>query len=154
DDAREALSGRRHHRGAVDGSLHRHRHREAPFQSPSVSNGLDRITASTGLKDASARVDGVSMTPAIHAPFVGVAHKRRTVVAAVGISLWLAVVCGAMLGLARYKSTPGSEGDVPDRWPTALLLSQPATSSHIALDRERATVLMFVHARCPCTRAS
>lgn len=47
--------------------------------------------------------------------------------------------------MTRYASTPGAGGRAPSRWPT---------ESQIPFDASRATLVMFVHPRCPCTRAS
>jgi hypothetical protein len=80
-------------------------------------------------------------------PLSPTSTHRRTVIATLAIAAWLSVVAAALVGLTRYKSAPGTEGDVPSRWPAAA-------AAVVALDHDRATVLMFVHARCPCTRAS
>ena len=62
------------------------------------------------------------------------------------LALWLASVAVGFGLLWRYKSTPGAQArSLERRWPAA---------SHIPRDPDRATLLMFVHPRCPCTRAS
>jgi hypothetical protein len=65
--------------------------------------------------------------------------------------LWLLIgVCWGALtitGLAllwRYKSTPGMAASA-QRWPAG---------SHLSLAKDRPTLVMLAHPRCPCTRAS
>ncbi len=59
--------------------------------------------------------------------------------------LWLAVVVGGTIELARYSNTPGNDGPAPVAWPE---------NSQIPFDAKRPTLVMFVHPHCPCTRAS
>src|SRR6185503_6457458 len=56
----------------------------------------------------------------------------------------MAAVAGSVL-LWSYKLAPGAVGAVPPTWPAASSL--PRTAG-------RATVVLFAHPRCPCTRAS
>jgi len=56
----------------------------------------------------------------------------------------MAAVAGSVL-LWSYKLAPGAVGAVPPTWPAASTL--PRTAG-------RATVVLFAHPRCPCTRAS
>lgn len=56
----------------------------------------------------------------------------------------VAAVAGSVL-LWSYKLAPGAVGAVPATWPAASEL--PRTAG-------RATVVLFAHPRCPCTRAS
>jgi hypothetical protein len=58
---------------------------------------------------------------------------------------WLAVVLGGTIEMTRYANTPGGSGEAPKGWPA---------ESHIPLDANRPTLVMFAHPRCPCTRAS
>jgi hypothetical protein len=62
----------------------------------------------------------------------------------VAIALWL--VAGALgFGvLLHYEQTAGSFSSVPERWPSA---SQIRRSNSF-------TLLMFIHPKCPCSRAS
>jgi hypothetical protein len=64
---------------------------------------------------------------------------------AVAVVLWLSAVVTAMVLLISYSNSPGSSGSPPIHWPVR---------SQIALDAGRPTLVMFVHPRCPCTRAS
>jgi hypothetical protein len=78
--------------------------------------------------------------------------RRR--LAAVSKQTWFPIVCGAVwLGTAAAclamlwtsENTPGIRMAVPARWPAASRIS-PAPGI--------ATLVMFAHPRCPCTRAS
>ncbi len=71
--------------------------------------------------------------------------RKISVGLTVTISLWLAVVAGGTMLMARYAETPGTDGLAPTAWPTG---------SQIPFDASRPTLVMFVHPRCPCTRAS
>lgn len=69
-------------------------------------------------------------------------HGFRAVLA---VALW---VVGSGLGLAaitRYSLAPGEAPEPPSTWPADLALPT---------DPERATLVMAVHPRCPCSRAS
>jgi hypothetical protein len=58
---------------------------------------------------------------------------------------WL-LACLVGLGLLwRYKTTPGADGDPPARWPAASVLART---------EGRATLVMLVHPRCACSKAS
>lgn len=59
--------------------------------------------------------------------------------------LWLAVCVAGLASLWRYKTTPAADGVPPPRWPEA---------SAIARVSDRPTLVMLVHPRCPCSRAS
>jgi hypothetical protein len=68
-----------------------------------------------------------------------------------GVGLWLAAglwvlaVGGGFAALWVYKSTPGVAAAPPPTWPEA---------SRIEPARDNATLVMFAHPRCTCTRAS
>ncbi|MCA9790500.1 MAG: hypothetical protein KC910_01845, partial [Candidatus Eremiobacteraeota bacterium] len=47
--------------------------------------------------------------------------------------------------LYAYESAPGEAGHPPLEWPR---------QSRLVLERDRDTVLLFVHPKCPCTVAS
>lgn len=61
------------------------------------------------------------------------------------IALWAVAVVIGMALLWRYKLTEVAPGDAPARWPT---------SSAIERDPGRPTLLMLVHPKCTCSRAS
>ena len=71
-------------------------------------------------------------------------RQRRALVAVV--VLWLAVCVGGIGMLMRYKATPGEAGAAPARWPDA--------AAALERDASRPTVVMLIHPRCPCSRAS
>ena len=59
--------------------------------------------------------------------------------------LWLTAV-GAGFGLlANYQATKGAVGETPEQWPT---------ETRVVPESHGDTLLMFVHPKCPCTRAS
>jgi hypothetical protein len=61
------------------------------------------------------------------------------------LALWLVACVGGLAMLWRYKSRPGDPGAPPERWP----------SPHgLALASDHPTLVMSVHPRCSCTRAS
>jgi hypothetical protein len=73
--------------------------------------------------------------------------RRRLIAVAsiVAVALWSAAVVAGMQRIWSYESTPGKQTSVPESWPG---------SSLVTVDRERATLMMFVHPLCACTRAS
>jgi hypothetical protein len=62
-----------------------------------------------------------------------------------GFVIWLLAVAGGFGVLLHYKSVGGSAGTTPEAWPVA---------SQISKDSGLDTLIMFVHPRCPCSRAS
>src|SRR5947209_9752125 len=64
----------------------------------------------------------------------------------IAAAAWLAAVSGGFAIVWKYKSTPAAGGVLaPERWPA---------SSAVARSADRATLLLFAHPRCACTRAS
>jgi hypothetical protein len=63
----------------------------------------------------------------------------------VAAALWVAAVGGGFAAMLIYKSTPGVAAEPPPSWPTA---------SRIEPAHDNATLVMFAHPRCTCTRAS
>lgn len=59
--------------------------------------------------------------------------------------LWLGTIGYGIGKLSVYQNTPGSAGTAPDQWPSG---------SRIAHSSGSATLVMFVHPKCPCSRAS
>jgi hypothetical protein len=60
-------------------------------------------------------------------------------------ALWLATAAAGLGFLWKYENVPGVRMAVPARWPAG---------SAIARTPGMATVVMFAHPKCPCTRAS
>src|SRR5207245_7080753 len=60
-------------------------------------------------------------------------------------SIWLGMTVTATLLMASHISSPGQAGSPPLNWPETTRLPQ---------DKSRPTLIMFVHPRCPCSRAS
>jgi hypothetical protein len=72
--------------------------------------------------------------------------RPATIVYALAIPLWAVLVLGGFAWLSAYKATPGAvSGAPPSRWPS---------ESRIERDPARATLVLFAHPHCPCTRAS
>src|SRR5712671_6320482 len=64
----------------------------------------------------------------------------------IGAAAWLLAIAGGFSILWKYKTTPGDAGAVsPGSWPAGTAVRRSA---------DRATLLLFAHPRCDCTRAS
>ncbi len=61
------------------------------------------------------------------------------------LATWGAVVVSGILFLEAYAARPGDAGTPTGRW---------LAESRIPLDHRRATLLIFLHPHCPCSRAS
>lgn len=70
-------------------------------------------------------------------------RSRRT--ALLLATLWIAVSAVGFGALARYDLRPGDGGHIAERWPEGSALERAA---------DRATLVMTLHPRCPCSRAS
>jgi hypothetical protein len=81
---------------------------------------------------------GITQTPAWF-------RRKFSASLVIAIALWLAVVGGGTIGMTRYSNSPGSSGQAPVAWPA---------ESQIPFNPGQPTLVMFVHPRCPCTRAS
>lgn len=57
---------------------------------------------------------------------------------------WFAVATACVLILLSYQSAHGSAGSAPANWPRR---------TQLVLDTNRATLIMFAHPQCACTRA-
>lgn len=64
---------------------------------------------------------------------------------AIGGCLWLAMVTAGLALLMSYDNRPGPAADAPLRWPQ---------ESRLERESSRQTLVMLVHPRCDCTRAS
>jgi hypothetical protein len=61
------------------------------------------------------------------------------------IACWGVALAGGFALMADRDSRPAPQGPAGEHWPEA---------SRWTFDRQRPTLLMFVHPRCPCSRAS
>src|SRR5258706_4172276 len=68
--------------------------------------------------------------------------RRGTITLLAGV--WGFAVIGGFILLNRYKSTAGAAAAPPERWPVSARVERASG----------ATLLMFAHPMCPCTRAS
>lgn len=64
---------------------------------------------------------------------------------AVSCLAWLLMIAAGIAVLANYQHTPGHVATTPETWPS---------DAKIPLAKDRATLLMFAHPKCPCTQAS
>ncbi len=60
-------------------------------------------------------------------------------------AVWLMVALGGTVALTQYSSEPGEASDPPLQWPA---------DSHLSLAADKPTLLMVLHPRCSCSRAS
>lgn len=61
------------------------------------------------------------------------------------IVVWFIAVAASLCWMARYESTPSATGAAARVWPD---------NPQIQIDDNGPVLLMFVHPKCPCTRAS
>jgi hypothetical protein len=71
-------------------------------------------------------------------------RKKIFITTLLGAS-WLAALTFGARTLFRYETTPGSVGSVASSWPSVSIVPRQT---------DKATLLMFAHPHCPCTRAS
>lgn len=60
------------------------------------------------------------------------------------LAVWCALTASGIAALERYAHTPGAMAEPPATWPGGVIARAPG----------RATIALFAHPRCPCTRAS
>lgn len=70
--------------------------------------------------------------------------KAIVLTALIGV-VWAGSITAGLRYMLNYERTPGRVGAVPSAWPAGSSLKRPA---------DRATLLVFAHPRCPCTRAT
>jgi hypothetical protein len=73
------------------------------------------------------------------------AQLRVSVVIAVGVVVWLAVVGLGLHRIWAYSTEPGAEASAPGHWPADSTIDRSAV---------RPTLVMFLHPLCTCSRAS
>jgi len=61
------------------------------------------------------------------------------------ILIWVALAVGGLIFLWGYSNTPGEAGRNIDQWPS---------NSSITPDKTRDTMVVFLHPKCPCSKAS
>lgn len=77
---------------------------------------------------------------------MGIAARFRERALWIGLSgLWLGAVLAGLAWLASYDNRPGAPASAPAHWPA---------DSRIAHGDGRPTLVMLVHPRCTCSRAS
>lgn len=75
----------------------------------------------------------------------GAVRKRGRLIAAAAVSAWLFAVVAGLVLLNGWANAPGPATAPPRKWPA---------ESGISRAEDRATVILFGHPRCPCTRAT
>lgn len=71
--------------------------------------------------------------------------KKTQLILIASVILWLCAVGTGLCLLWDYENSPGITATAPPHWPT---------NSQIQRAPERATLIMFAHPHCPCSRAS
>lgn len=71
--------------------------------------------------------------------------EKSTILRIACCALWLITALAGFDVLLNYQTTSGAIGALPQKMPAG---------AGFALDGVRDTLVMFVHPRCPCTRAS
>lgn len=72
---------------------------------------------------------------------------RQNRIIPIAITAWLCLVAAGFGAMAAYSAKPGAVGEVPRSWPDN-------TPANITLDPSEPTLVLAVHPRCPCTRAT
>jgi hypothetical protein len=72
-------------------------------------------------------------------------ESLRFLISSAALALWVGLVGFGMNTLWRYSNTPGQRATPPSGWPAEAPV-QPG--------KGRATLVMFAHPNCPCSRAS
>jgi len=70
---------------------------------------------------------------------------RRGFILATLVGAWLVAAGGGLWVLARYEFTPGNSSAAAEHWPVG---------SRIQREPGKATLVMLVHPKCPCSKAS
>lgn len=71
-------------------------------------------------------------------------RRRQLLSLSVGL-LWLVAVVAGLGSVLSYEATQGTAEQAPPSWPR---------DTELSLNDRGATLVMFAHPRCPCTRAS
>lgn len=77
-------------------------------------------------------------------PVSGGARRRAKAAVVAVLTVWAAVMVVTFGGITSYAATAAPVQAGPERWP----------DDAGSLDADRLTLVMWVHPRCPCTRAS
>ncbi len=71
--------------------------------------------------------------------------SRGRIVISLLSAAWLMAATAGLLLVADYDSKPGYPASPPQQWPSGVSLARNSS---------KPTVIMFLHPRCPCSRAS
>jgi hypothetical protein len=95
---------------------------------------------------ASQRVSVVVQGVAEFAGDVGQGRQtQRSIIWIVASAVWLIAVCVGLFAVSWYIHQPGDRQAALRHWPS---------DSPIPLSADRATLVLFAHPRCPCTRVT
>lgn len=72
---------------------------------------------------------------------------RQNRIIPIAIIAWFGLVAAGFGAMAAYSAKPGAVGEVPHTWPDN-------TPAGLILDPDEPTLVLAVHPRCPCTRAT
>lgn len=72
-------------------------------------------------------------------------NRKTKIILWLSIFAWMFAIFVGLIFLLRYESAPATSGTSPSVWPT---------NSQIQLTKELPTLVMMIHPRCPCSRAS
>ena len=72
-------------------------------------------------------------------------NAKRSILLAIGLTVWFTLVIVGLGLLENYSMTPGSAGTPDASWPSASLVPRPSRAF---------TLVMAIHPHCPCSRAS
>lgn len=70
---------------------------------------------------------------------------RKHAVVAIALAVWIPSVAYGFSVLWRYSMTPGHPASPPSKWPSQVAITRHPT---------QATLLMFAHPQCGCSKAS
>jgi len=72
--------------------------------------------------------------------------RRNKTLLGWGVGLvWASVTISGFASLWRYENTAGAQPAFGSQWPAG---------SHVPLDADRPTLMVFMHPQCPCSKAS
>src|SRR5712691_6039728 len=70
---------------------------------------------------------------------------KKNIILTISAAAWVFAVGAGLAKVLRYENTPGLSEQTPPDWPRTTHLPKPSG---------RASLLLFAHPRCPCTRAT
>jgi hypothetical protein len=134
-----------------DGALTlRRRRRPTRAQAPE-SEGGTLVAVAADVNRPSAVVDGPIAPPRARScgpaflPACRLGRIRPRILVAASIAAWLTVLSAGVVLLMRHTYRPGATGTPAREWPVETKLERA---------RDRPTLVVVLHPRCPCSRAT